>query len=128
MIVRNFLSARATKRRVQSRNWDSVRLVLKNDDVGFSFHITTIYAGTQTRMHYTNHAEVVYCISGEGEVETIADHARYPLAPGTIYVLDKHDEHILRAHTEMQMACVFSPALTGSETHDVNGSYPLVEG
>jgi L-ectoine synthase len=127
MILRNLLSARSTRRRVQSKNWDSVRLVLANDDLGFSFHITTIYAGTETRIQYLNHAEAVYCISGEGEVVTLADHAKYPIEPGTIYVLDKHDEHFLRAFTEMQLACVFSPALHGTETHDANGSYPLPE-
>jgi L-ectoine synthase len=128
VIVRNLLSAKSTKRRVQARNWDSVRLVLKSDHVGFSFHITTIYAGTQTPMHYTNHVELVYCISGEGEIETLADRARYPITPGTVYVLDKHDEHVLRSHTEMQLACVFSPALVGAETHDANGSYPRLDG
>ena|SRR3990167_1891132 len=127
MIVRNLLSARSTRRRVQAKNWDSVRLILKNDGLGFSFHITTIYSGTATRMQYLNHFESVYCISGEGEIETLEDGARYPISPGTLYALDKHDEHILRAHTQLQLACVFNPPITGTETHDANGSYPLLD-
>ncbi len=76
-------------------------------------------------MHYKNHLESVYCISGEGEVETLTDGQVYPIKPGVIYSLDQHDPHILRAKTEMQMACVFNPPVTGKEIHDETGSYPL---
>ena len=40
--------------------------------MGFSFHITTIYAGAELPMHYKNHLECVYCISGEGSIEDLA--------------------------------------------------------
>ena len=125
MIVRDLKTASAGSRRIVTQNWESTRLLLKNDGMGFSFHITTIYAGTQTPMCYRNHLESVYCISGAGEVETLADGKRYRIAPGTIYILDRHDEHILRAHTEMVMACVFNPPLNGREVHDETGAYPL---
>ncbi len=125
MIVRTLQEARRTSRRVVTSNWESTRLLLKNDGMGFSFHITTMYAGTETRMCYRNHLESVYCISGEGEIETVADGKRYPIAPGTIYILDKHDEHILRARTELTLACVFNPPLNGREVHDETGAYPL---
>ena len=49
----------------------------------------------------------------------------HAIAPGTIYALDKHDRHILRAKTEMIMACVFNPPLNGREVHDDTGAYPL---
>ncbi len=126
MIVRTLEEARASARRVEAENWNSVRLLLKGDEVGFSFHITTIYAGTETPMHYKHHFEAVYCIGGEGEIETLADGHIHPIAPGTLYVLDRHDRHILRARTEMQLACVFNPPLNGTETHDASGAYPLV--
>lgn len=125
MIVRTLEQARAGARRVQAETWESSRLLLQNDRMGFSFHITTIYAGTETPMHYQNHLEAVYCISGEGEVETVADGKVYPIAPGTIYALNKNDQHILRARTEIQFACVFNPPLHGKETHDASGAYPL---
>jgi L-ectoine synthase len=125
MIVRTLEDARGGDRRVRSSNWESTRLLLKNDRMGFSFHITTIYAGTETPMHYQNHLESVYCIDGEGEVETIDDGKVYPIRPGTIYILDKHDRHILRARSEMTMACVFNPPLNGKEVHDESGAYPL---
>ncbi len=127
MIVRQLSEAEQSPRRIVSPdgNWESTRLLLKSDNVGFSFHITTIYAGADFRMHYQNHLESVYCISGSGEIQTLADERCYPISPGTIYILDKHDEHILRAHTEMKMACVFNPPLTGKEVHNEQGAYEL---
>lgn len=125
MIVRTLQESRHSVRRVEAENWNSVRLLLKGDGVGFSFHITTIYAGTETPMHYKNHFEAVYCLSGEGEIEAADGGKIYPIAPGTLYVLDKHDRHTLRAHSELQMACVFNPPLHGTETHDASGAYPL---
>lgn len=125
MIVRTLQQAQQTGRRVVTEGWESTRLLLKNDNMGFSFHITTIYAGAVLPMHYQHHLESVYCISGQGEIETRDDSRVYPVEPGTIYILDKHDEHILRAFTEMKMACVFNPPLNGKEVHDNSGAYPL---
>lgn len=127
MIVRNLQDSEKTDRRIVSPdgNWESVRLLLKNDGVGFSFHITTIYAGADFQMHYQHHLESVYCLAGEGEVETLNDGERYSIAPGTLYILDKHDKHRLRAFTEMKMACVFNPPLNGQEVHNAEGAYEL---
>ena len=127
MIVRQLQEAEKTSRRIESpqKNWDSVRMLLKDDNMGFSFHITTIYSGADFQMHYQNHLESVYCMSGEGEVETIEDGKKYPITPGTLYILDKHDKHILRAFKEMKMACVFNPPLHGKEVHNAEGAYEL---
>src|SRR3546814_4266951 len=91
----------------------------------FSFHITTIYAGTELPMHYKNHFEAVYCISGKGSIEDLATGQTHEIRPGTFYGLDKHDRHILRGRTEMVMACAFNPPVTGREVHDETGAYPL---
>lgn len=127
MIVRNLDEAEKSDRRIVSPdgNWESTRMLLKADNMGFSFHITTIYAGADFRMHYQNHLESVYCLSGEGEVETTDDGKKYPIKPGTLYILDQHDRHILRATTEMKMACVFNPPLHGNEVHNAEGAYEL---
>ncbi|WP_394151169.1 ectoine synthase [Vibrio maritimus] len=128
MIVRTLEQCRDSERRVASETWESVRMILKDDNMGFSFHITTIYADTTTHIHYKNHLESVYCIQGEGEIEIVGGET-YSIKPGTLYVLDKHDEHFLKANKgkEMVMACVFNPPITGKETHDENGVYPLVD-
>ena len=93
--------------------------------MGFSFHITTIYQGANFQMHYKNHLEAVYCLAGEGEVETLDDGEIYPIESGTLYLLDRHDRHVLRAFTEMKMACVFNPPLNGKEVHNADGAYEL---
>lgn len=127
MIVRDLKTAATQGRKIvdPKGNWDSTRLLLKDDNMGFSFHITTIYKNADFQMHYQNHLESVYCISGEGEVENLQDGKKYPISPGTIYILDKNDKHILRAFEEMSMACVFNPPLTGREVHNAQGAYEL---
>lgn len=125
MIVRILGEAEQSDRRVVSNGWESTRLLLKSDGMGFSFHITTIYAGADLEMHYQNHLESVYCISGEGEIEDLAEGRVYPIKPGTIYALNKHDRHKLRATSEMKMACVFNPPLHGKEVHNAQGAYEL---
>lgn len=125
MIVRSLKDTDKNGRRVVTEKWESHRLLLKADNMGFSFHITLIYAGSVVPMQYINHLESVYCISGQGRLET-PDGGSWPIEPGTIYILDRHDKHVLHAHTELQMACVFNPPLNGKEVHDEQGSYPLV--
>lgn len=125
MIVRRLEEAEQSDRRVVSNGWESTRLLLKSDAMGFSFHITTIFAGADLDMHYQNHLESVYCISGEGEIKDLADGKVYPIKPGTIYALNNHDKHKLRATTEMKMACVFNPPLHGKEVHNAQGAYEL---
>lgn len=127
MFVRNLEECRKTDRLVtaENGNWDSTRLVLAEDGMNHSFHITRIFAGTETPIHYKHHLETVYCIDGEGEVETVDDGKVWPIKPGDVYVLDKHDNHLLRASKDktMTVACVFYPALTGKEVHREDGSY-----
>jgi len=125
MIVRSLQEAEKSARRVVSKGWESTRLLLKGDNVGFSFHITTIYAGAELHMHYQNHFESVYCMSGTGSIEDCATGEVHPIKPGTLYVLDRHDKHILRANEEMKMACVFNPPLHGNEVHNAEGAYEL---
>ncbi len=125
MFTRKLKEAEKSPRKVQGENWHSVRLLLDGDGMGFSFHITTLYAGKETLIWYKNHYEAVYCISGEGEVETTDDGKIWKIEPGTMYALDKNDRHLLRPRTEMVVACVFNPALKGNETHDEDGAYGL---
>ncbi len=128
MIVRQLEKAEKSNRRIISPdgNWESTRLLLKDDNMGFSFHITTIYRGADFQMHYKNHLESVYCISGKGEVHNLETGKTHPIFPGTIYMLDKNDRHILRAFEEMKMACVFNPPLNGKEVHNADGAYELI--
>ncbi len=129
MILRSIDNIRGTEREVfaENKNWVSRRLLLKNDGMGFSFHETIIFAGTQTHIWYKHHLEAVYCVEGKGEVETLADGKIYKIIPGTMYALNNHDEHYLRAEEDMRLLCVFNPAVTGKEVHLEDGSYPLAD-
>lgn len=126
MIVRSLDDVRGTHREVRANNWVSRRLFLRQEGMGFSLHDTVILAGTETRMCYRNHLEAVYCVAGSGTIEVVATREVFRIADGTAYALDQHDEHILRAETEMRMVCVFNPPLSGREVHDETGAYPLV--
>jgi ectoine hydroxylase len=124
VIVRQLPDLRGTSREVSADNWTSRRLLLAADRMGFSLHDTLIHAGTETRMCYRNHLEAVYCVAGRGSIEVLATGEVHPISDGTMYALDQHDEHILRAETELRMICVFDPPLVGSEVHDATGAYP----
>jgi L-ectoine synthase len=125
MIVREYETAKNSERRVTAPGWESVRLLLKGDEMGFSFHITTIFEGAELQLHYKHHFESVYCISGEGSIEDCASGEVHHIRPGVMYALDKHDQHVLRGKTEMIMACCFNPPVTGKEVHGPDGAYAL---
>lgn len=128
MIVRQLQDCENSDRCVKAETWQSVRMLLADDNMGFSFHITTIYAGTETPIHYKNHLESVYCMTGNGSIKDLATGEVHQIKPGTLYVLDKHDKHILMGGTEdMHLACVFNPPVTGREVHDADGAYPAAE-
>lgn len=127
MIVRNLGDIEGTEREMRGETWASRRLLLADDGMGFSFHDTLIFAGTETRMQYLHHKEAVYCVEGEGSIEDLETGEIHPIRPGTIYALDRHDHHVLRAKTQLRLVCAFNPAVTGRETHDENGAYPAPE-
>lgn len=127
MILRKLDEIVGTEHDVHTKTWNSRRLLLKKDGVRFSLNDTLIKAGTETMIWYKNHVEAVYCIEGEGEIEIVESGTVHPIRPGTLYVLDGHEKHVLRATSTMRMVCVFDPPLTGREVHDAEGAYPLVE-
>lgn len=126
MIVRKLSDIEGTERDVHSTNWNSRRLLLKKENMGFSLHDTVIHPGTETPIWYRNHLEAVYCIEGEGSVEDLGTGVVHDIVAGTMYALDGNERHILRARTRMRMVCVFNPPITGAEVHDKDGAYPLV--
>ena len=107
--------------------WSSARYLLRRDGMGFTVTHTTIAAGSSQTMQYKNHVEANLVIEGEGELTDLATGAVHRLTPGTMYALDRHDRHRIDARTGMRIVCVFAPALVGPETHDEDGSYPILE-
>jgi len=124
MIVRTLEEIIGGPAHVSGHGWESRRILLSRDRMGFSLHDTVVKQGTEQRLHYKNHLEANYCISGRGEVVDVKTGKAFPIGPGTLYALDQHDEHILRAlDGDLRLVCVFNPALTGQETHRPDGSY-----
>ncbi len=107
-------------------HWTSARYLLREDNVGFTVTQTTVTAGQTLVMEYKNHIEANLIIEGEATLTDLETDTIYQLTVGSMYTLDKHDKHKLEAVTDLRIVCVFTPALTGSETHDEDGSYPLL--
>jgi L-ectoine synthase len=124
MIVRTLDEIEDTERDVSAATWRSRRFLLARDGMGFSLHDTVLFAGGETEMQYLHHVEAVYCIAGEGELQELPDGPTWPLRGGTMYALDGHEKHIVRAKTDLRMVCVFNPPVTGREVHGEDGAYP----
>lgn len=133
MILKKLTDVINTKHDVYGETWNSRRLLVKSDGMGYSMTDTIVKKGTETHIWYKYHFEACYCIEGEGEVEIADKNGEktgkiYQIIPGTVYALDKNDRHYLRATTsDLRLICVFKPALTGEEVHDEDGSYNVVE-
>lgn len=125
MIVKTLQEILNTPDDVDTATWNSRRLLLKKDGMGFSLSDTIIKEGTETTIWYKHHVEAVYCIAGQGEIELADSGKVFPIREGTLYALNGHEKHYLRATgSDMRMVCVFNPPLTGREVHDEEGAYP----
>ena len=129
MIVKQLDDILGTAAHVTGDAFESRRLLLAADGLGYSLHDTQVGPGSVQVLEYRNHVESNYCIAGGGEVENVATGEVFPLRPGSLYVLDRHERHIIRAGAEgLRFVCIFTPALSGREVHDADGSYGLPEG
>lgn len=127
MIVRDFNELKHTDKAVSDARWTSVRMLLADDGMGFSFHITVIEAGSEHQFHYKHHFESVYCVSGRGSITDLGTGETHEIRPGVMYALNLNDRHVVRAEEELVLACVFNPPVTGTEVHREDGSYAPAE-
>jgi len=129
MIVITSDNVAGSERDVSGPGWQSRRMIVRDDGMGHSVHETRVQHGAELHLHYKNHFETNYCVAGEGEVENTLTGEVFALRPGTIYALNQHDPHIVRAtQSDLLLVCVFTPPLAGNETHRADGSYALPEG
>lgn len=103
---------------VEWGNGLSRRFLVAADGMGYSLTDTLVRAGTKSPLQYRNHLEACYCVEGSGLVVD-ANGNEFPITPGTMYALNKNDEHWLIASPDedLRLVCVFTPALVGDETH-----------
>ena len=122
MFKRSLDDVAATDFFVNWGNGTSHRLLTEADGMGFTVCHTVVAAGSESLLEYRRQLEACYCIAGEGEVEDMEGNV-FPIRPGDIYVLDKHDKHFLRGGktTDLILVSVFNPPLSGRERHSLNG-------
>lgn len=121
MYVRSLKDVEATDYFVEWGNGTSHRLLTEKDGMGFTVCHTIVRANTVSLLEYREHLEACYCIAGEGAVEDM-EGTVFPIRQGNIYVLDKHDKHLLRGGRDQDLilVSVFNPPLEGSERHNLN--------
>jgi len=124
VIVRSLDEVIGTDRDVAGPGWQSRRILLRDDGLGFSLHDTVVQAGAELEMEYRHHLEACYCLEGEAEVEELASGERHAIRPGVVYALNRHDRHVVRVRQTLRLVCVFNPPLAGAETHDAAGAFP----
>lgn len=122
MIIRSLADIEGTERDVRGEQWRAQRLLVRDDGLGFSLSETTVDAGAEMNLWYKHHLEACYCIEGEAEITERDTGAVHRIGPGSVYS-PEHDRHTIRVISPLRLVCVFNPALTGSETHDADGSY-----
>lgn len=104
--------------------FNSLRVLLESDNMGYGLTKTTIPKGDPQYWHYKNHLETCFCIEGEGELTNVETGEKFYIKPDSVYILDKHDAHTFQALTNrVVLICVFNPPLKGTEVHQEDGSY-----
>lgn len=126
MKIRTIKQIAGTDRDVQFTGGNSLRLILKEDKMGYSFHKTIVPKGGPNHWHYKEHLESCFCISGHGILTDLKTGKVYDVLPDTIYILDNHDDHTFQAIEDTILISVFNPPLVGSESHDEFGNYKIL--
>jgi ParB-like chromosome segregation protein Spo0J/mannose-6-phosphate isomerase-like protein (cupin superfamily) len=111
-------------RKVKMHSGVSNRILLQEDNVGFSLTKTVIEpeAG-RVFQHYKSHSESCYCVSGRALLVNDRTKEEWLIEPDTTYILDKNDPHWFEAYETTVLICTFNPPLVGDETHREDGSY-----
>jgi L-ectoine synthase len=122
MIVKTCTDVAGTKGEASGDRWHSLRLLHQEDGMGVTLTDSILEPGFDMVLWQKNHYEACYCLEGEGTVEELANGAVHQIRPGTLYAMNDHDRHRIRAKTRMRVVCTFVPALTGDEVHDADGS------
>lgn len=112
-----------SERHIKGEGFDSLRVILAKDNMGFSLHKTIIPKGEPNHWHYKYHLEACYCISGRGILTDLETRAEHIIEPDTIYILDHYDNHLFQALEDVVLISVFNPPVKGNEIHQEDGSY-----
>jgi len=122
MIVKTLEDVVGTKGEVHGDKWHSMRLLHAADGMGVTLSDSILEAGFQTDLRRKNHLEGCYCLEGEGVVENLDSATVHEIKAGTLYAMNDHHRHRIRAMTRMRVICIFVPPLIGDEAHDADGA------
>jgi L-ectoine synthase len=122
MIVRTLEEITGTDHDVRGDGWRARRHFVRAHGLGFSMSETTVEAGREMQIWYKHHQEACFVIEGRAEITVRETGAVHLIGPGDAYA-PGHDRHTIRIIEPLRLVCVFSPALTGTEKHDADGSY-----
>ncbi|MCX7560965.1 ectoine synthase [Sulfitobacter sp. F26204] len=126
MIIQDKTKLQGTARDAAGPGWQSLRLLVRSDGMGFSMTETKVLPGAVLKLEYKHHIEACYCIGGRATVVEVATGARHEITSGMLYAPDLHDRHEVHVPKDggaLRLICVFSPALEGNEVHGPDGSY-----
>jgi L-ectoine synthase len=102
----------------------TIRMLTQADDVGFTLSDVHLTAGADATLWYKHHWEANHILAGTGEATDLTTGESWQLEPGVAYYVGPRDRHRLRAHSDLHLLSVFSPALKGDEQHDAEGTLP----
>ena len=122
MIVKTQEEVVGTKGEAHGDKWQSLRLLHREDGMGVTLVDGLLEPGFDMVLWQKNHLEACYCIEGEGTVEELDSGRIHEIKAGTLYAMNNHDRHRIRAVTRMRVIYTFVPPLTGEEVHDADGS------
>ena len=100
----------------------TIRMLTKDDQVGFSFSDVHLEAGARASLWYKHHWEANLVIGGRGTVADAESGREWPLSFGAMYLVGPRDRHVLRADEDLHILSVFCPPLGGGEDHDADGA------
>ncbi|MEP2640481.1 ectoine synthase [Roseobacter sp.] len=125
MIIAQKTQLQGTPRDTSGPGWQSLRLLVHADGMGFSMTETKVLPGATLTLQYKHHIEACYCIKGHGRVTELDSGVSHDITPGVLYAPNAHERHEVRVDgpDPLHLICVFSPALQGDEMHGPDGSY-----
>ena len=127
MLIRSFQKAEADGRVVPISHGKStaVRVLMKDDGLGFSLSEARCGAGNKSKLWYKNHWEANYIRAGKGSLINTLSGESWPLHPGVLYCVGPNDQHsVVNSEDPLRIISIFNPPITGIESHDADGAYP----
>lgn len=127
MFMRSFHAIEAAGNLVPISHGKStaLRLLLKEDGLGFSLSEARCGAGNRSRLWYKNHWEANYVRAGKGELLNRETGQIWDLHPGVMYCVGPNDQHsVINSDDPLRIVSIFNPPIVGHESHDEVGAYP----